>query len=102
MVQAMCIVNLCYIGLATKDHALQNANSAKVEQVQATLLFFFFNVCVFMCQRKKCILCVCVHGDQKRTLNLLKLKLQMVLSGPVYSLGNELRFSGRAASALNC
>lgn len=65
MVQAMCIVNLCYIGLATKDHALQNANSAKVEQVQATLLLYKY-MCVYLCVREKSVFCVCVSMETRR------------------------------------
>lgn len=46
--------------------------------------------------------CVSVHGDQKRALDLVELEFQVVVSYLIWLTGTELGSSGRAAITLNC
>lgn len=48
-----------------------------------------------------CRLCASVCGDQKRTLDLLRLELQVVASHPVWILGTDLVSSGKTGSIPN-
>lgn len=49
-----------------------------------------------MCLYEECYLCVGTHGDQKRPLDPLELKLQVAV------LGTKLRSSVRIVCTLNC
>ena len=61
-------------------------------------------VCVCVCV---CVLVlayamyVCVSGGQKSVLDPLELEFQVVMSCPMWMLGTELGFSGRAPATLN-
>lgn len=61
------------------------------------LKYLFFSLCVCMC-----IMCVLgSYGDNKKAFDLLKLKLQIVLSCSTW-VGAQPRSFGRTAHAFNC